>query len=381
MKIFKTLCMVGMSIGVAMPAVAQMPSTIAITTYPTESAGFAQMVAIGAALQEVYGVNLRPIPGGNDISRQAPLQQGQAQFSSTGFGVFYSQEAVFEFADREQWGPQPVRLVMSNFSDGGIGLAIDPSLGVTEPSQLAGLRVARIVGSPALNQLIESYLTFGGLTWDDVEPVDFTGFGAWLTGYVNGQVDVGVAVSDSGTSGRLAASDRGVAWVLFPESDTEGWKRLQDYAPWYAPKMVTSGNEVPETGLPFASYRYPNLVTYAETEEDTVYEFTKAMVELYPKYEDAAPGAYGWAVERQQFGYVMPFHDGAIRYWMEAGLWTDADAAMQVSLLERQALLSETWDNLIAASDAQGDAFVAEWAAVRAKALNDAGFDPFFETW
>jgi len=359
----------------------ELPSTIAVTTYSTTAAGFAQMVAVGSALQEEHGVNLRPIPGDNDISRQAPLKQGQAQFSSTGFGVFYSQEGIFEFADRAQWGPQPVRLVMSNVSDGGIGFAIDPALGIDHPSEMEGVRVARIVGAPALNLLVEAYLTFGGLTWDDVEVVEFPGFGAWLDGYVNDQVDAGIAVTDSGTSGKLAASSRGVTWVLFPQDDAEGWARLNAFAPWFEPKTVTSGNEVPQEGLPFAVYRYPNLVTYADVDADTVYGFTKAMVELYPEYSDEAPGAYGWAVERQGFEYVMPFHEGAIRYWKEIGEWTDAAQARQEELLERQRVLQQTWEEVVARDIADDAAFVEAWAEARHAALTEAGFNPYFESW
>ena len=366
---------------VAPGARAELPRTVAVTTYPTTAAGFAQMVAVGAALQKAKGVNMRPIPGGNDVSRQAPLKQGVAQFSSTGFGVFYSQEGVFEFADRAQWGPQPVRLVMSNESDGGIGFAVAPELGVTDASGLKGARVARIVGSPALNLLTEAYLKFGGLTWDDVEVVEFPGFGAWLDGYVAGQVDVGIAVSDSGTSGKLAASSRGMDWIRFPADDEEGWKRLTDFAPWFRKKTVTKGNNVPDGGLPFAVYSYPNLVTYAATDDDLVYEFTKAMVELYPDYKDAAPGAYGWSKDVQNFSYVMPFHEGAIRYWKEIGLWKEADDANQKKLLERQDVLARTWKTVTAEDHADDDAFKEAWAKARHEALAAAGFQPYFRTW
>jgi TRAP transporter TAXI family solute receptor len=362
-------------------AAADMPSTVAVTTYDTTAAGFAQMVAVGGVMQDKLGVNLRPIPGSNDISRQAPLKQGVAQFSSTGFGVFYSQEGLFQFADREQWGPQDVRLVMINVSDGGIGFAIDPALGIDHPSDLAGVRVARIVGSPALNLLVEAYLTFGGLTWDDVEVVDFPGFGAWLDGYVAGQVDAGIAVTDSGTSGKLAASSRGVTYVTFPPEDTEGWQRLENFAPWFVPKRVTSGNEVPEEGLDFAVYHYPMLVSTADVDADTVYGFTKAMVEFFPEYRDAAPGAYGWALDRQDFSYVMPYHEGAIRYFKEIGEWTEADTANNEALLRRQAVLRDAWREVMARDIADDDAFLAAWQRARFEALSQAGFNPYFETW
>lgn len=368
----------------ALPAAAQeveLPNTVVMTTYTEESAGFAQAVAIGGVFKDRYDTNIRAIPGGNDISRQAPLQSGQAQFSSTGFGVFYSQEAIFEFADREQWGPQPVRMVMINNSEGGIGLAVDPDLNINSPADLEGLRVAQIIGSPALNLLVESYLVFGGLSWDDVEVVEFGGFGAALDGYVADQVDAVIAVTDSGTSGKLMASPRNVGWTLFPHDDAESWARLQDFAPWFVPKTVTAGNNIPEDGLEFAVYHYPMMVTYSETEADLVYNMVKAMHESFDAYADAAPGAAGWSMDRQDLDYVMPYHEGAIRYYEEIGMWGEEQQANQDRLLERQAILQAAWAEVMALDIADDDAFLEAWQEARYAALDEAGFNPYFRTW
>lgn len=54
----------------------RMPDTMAWTAYDTGSAGYNQAVAIGAALQDALGVNLRVLPGKNDVSRTEPLRQG-----------------------------------------------------------------------------------------------------------------------------------------------------------------------------------------------------------------------------------------------------------------------------------------------------------------
>ena len=50
-----------------------LPKQLAWTAYGTGSAGYNQSVAIGAALQEGAGVNLRVLPGKNDIARTEPL--------------------------------------------------------------------------------------------------------------------------------------------------------------------------------------------------------------------------------------------------------------------------------------------------------------------
>ena len=85
-----------------------LPKQLAWTAYGTGSAGYNQSVAIGAALQEAAGVNLRVLPGKNDVARTEPLRQGKVQFSATGVGgSFMAQEGVFVFGS-ENWGPQKV---------------------------------------------------------------------------------------------------------------------------------------------------------------------------------------------------------------------------------------------------------------------------------
>ena len=64
----------------------KLPGTLTWTAYGTGSAGYNQAVAIGAALKEKLGVNLRVLPGKNDVARTEPLRQGKVEFSATGVG-------------------------------------------------------------------------------------------------------------------------------------------------------------------------------------------------------------------------------------------------------------------------------------------------------
>ena len=87
------------AIAVAGPALAashlSLPGQLAWTAYGTGSAGYNQSVAIGAALQEATGTNLRVLPGKNDVARTEPLRQGKVDFSATGVGgSFMAQEGV-----------------------------------------------------------------------------------------------------------------------------------------------------------------------------------------------------------------------------------------------------------------------------------------------
>src|SRR3546814_3363513 len=94
----------------------------------------------------------------------------------------------------------------------------------------------------------------------------------------------------------------------------------------------------------------------------------KAMVDQFPKYKDSAPGIAGFALDRQNFTWVIPYHEGAIRYFKEKGKWSAEAQAHNDKLVERQEVLTKAWAELKAKKPA-GAEFKNEWRKVRAAAL------------
>lgn len=372
--------------GAAQASDVTLPGTMAWTAYGTGSAGYNQSVAIGAALKNSAGVNLRVLPGKNDVARTEPLRQGKVQFSATGVGgSFMSQEGVFAFG-AENWGPQPVRVLLAN-NGGTVGLAMavaaeaceeagKPNCEGFEYSDLKGMRVAWVKGAPALNVNNQAYLAYGGLSWDDVEKVEFGGFSAAWAGMVNGDVDAAFASTNSGKAYEAASGPRGVYWPPIDPNNQEGLARMQDIAPFFAPMTATVGATIDGTpGVATAGYAYPVLIAMESQDPDLVFNMTKAMVELFPDYDGNAPGIGGWSKDKQDFQWVVPYHDGAIRYWKEAGLWNDDAQAHNDSLIARQQVLQAAWDELKA--EAPED-WAAAWSAKRKDALEAGGFTVVF---
>src|SRR6056297_3556834 len=340
-----------------------LPGQLAWTAYGTGSAGYNQSVAIGAALQEATGTNLRVLPGKNDVARSEPLRQGRVQFSATGVGgSFMAQEGVFVFGS-ESWGPQPVRVLVAN-NGGTVGLAVG----------VAG--VAGVKGAPALNVNVTAYLAYAGLTWDDVERVDFGGFGESWKGMVNDQVDAAFASTNYGLAYEAASSPRGLTWPPIDPDDQEGLARMQDIAPFFAPMTATVGATIDDGGpTPTAGYAYPVLIAMEDQDADLVYNMTKAMVELFDQYDGNAPGISGWAIDAQDFAWVAPYHEGAIRYFEEIGVWTDEAQAHNDNLIARQAALQAAWAELKAE---EPEDWEAAWDAKRRAALAAGGFPIVF---
>jgi len=380
MTAIRTIAAFAVAAVVAAPAGAaeiELPKQLAWTAYGTGSAGYNQSVAIGSALQETLGVNLRVLPGKNDVARTEPLRQGKVQFSATGVGgSFMAQEGVFVFGSKT-WGPQRVRVLLAN-NGGTVGLAVGVAgdIGVKEYSDLKGRRVAWVKGAPALNVNVTAYLAYAGLTWDDVEKVVFGGFGDSWKGMVNGQVDAAFASTNSGRAYEMAASPRGLVWPPIDPDNAEGLARMKAIAPFFATMTAKVGANIDGTdGAPTAGYAYPVLIAMEDQDEALVYNMTRAMVELYDGYKDNAPGINGWALEKQDFEWVVPYHAGAVRYLKEIGAWTDAAQAHNDRLIARQDALAKAWEELKAENPSD---WKAAWAEKRKAALKAGGFEIVF---
>ena len=142
-----------------------LPRAMAWSAYNLGTTGYNQAVAIGKVLKDHYGVTLRVLPGKNDVSRLLPLTRGRVQFSANGIATVFAQEGVFQFADRN-WGPLPLRLVMTSNGDSNQALAVAADTGVTTFSQLRGpagtVRARRPVAERVHGSL-------SGLRWLDLE--------------------------------------------------------------------------------------------------------------------------------------------------------------------------------------------------------------------
>ena len=385
-RTYRDWCRLGLAVAaillsglLAGPASAEIPKTIAWTAYGVNSTGYIQSAAIGNALAKATGVTLRVVPAGNDISRMAPLRQGRVQFSATGSGSYLAQEGVLDFAD-PQWGPQPVRLLLMSWADTNTGnVATAKDANIRSMADLRGKRVAWVHGAPALNNNMEAFLAFGGLTWNDVKKVEFPGFKESIQGMVDGVSDAAISSTDSGYCYQLESSPRGIFWPETPKSDKAAWARLQKVAPYFAPHKAIAGAGIsPEHPQNGASYGYPILIAYPDVSDELVHWMTKEVIDLYDQYKGAHPGAVGWALDRQVFDWAIPYHPAAIKFFKEKGVWNDEFQKHNDNLMRRQEVLAKAWKDTLKEKSG-GDDFRAFWMQRRAAALRAAGFEPIWE--
>ncbi|RFA27273.1 hypothetical protein CAI21_14610 [Alkalilimnicola ehrlichii] len=349
----------------------ELPGTIIWSAYPTGTSGYSQAVAVGNVLQNNYNVNLRVVPGRNDVSRLSPLRSNRSHFSAGGSEAVYAQEAMLNFGSRE-WGPLPIRTAMYNISDGcSFTFVTAKDANIRTPEDIAGKRVTYVQGAPSLNNAMAALLSYAELTWDDVRKVEVGGYGASIDAVIDGRADVVGGSCNSAPFLRLESSPRGLHFPEFAHANEEAIERVRAHLPWYVPHVAIDGPTIDENeGIEVFTSPYPMLVTMHDQDEDVVYNMVKALHQHYDDYKDNAPGAVGWAMDRQQFeNAFVPYHDGAVRYFKEIGVWSDAAEERQQLNLKRQELLMATWEAYVANAPRDADAFAEGWMKARAEAL------------
>ena len=351
----------------------QFPKTIAWSAYPTGTGGYSQAVAIGNILQRQYSVNLRVIPGRNDVSRLATLRAGRVHFSAGGSESVYAQEGILNFASRI-WGPQPIRALMSNFSDScSFTFAMASDAGVQNISDISGKRVTWVQGAPSLNNATAALLSYANLTWDDVVPVEVGGYNASIDAVLNNRADMAGGACNSPPFLRIEASPRGLTFAQFSHADLEAVQRVRARLPWYVPHVAFEGPTIPKEGIEVFTSAYPFLVGLETSDEAMVYSMVKIMHTHFEEYKNNAPGAGGWTLDRQKFEQAfVPFHEGAIRYYREIGAWTDDAEENNKKNLYRQSILKEAWDQFLPSAPEGFREFEGAWTTVREQALAKA---------
>ena len=113
-RTFAVACLIA---GAAQAAGFDLPGQVSWTTYASEPLAHDQVIAIGVALKDAAGVDLRIEPANTDAARTDLLRTGKVEFSATAVGgSVAAQEGAFDFAVKD-WGPQKVRLVLADNSE------------------------------------------------------------------------------------------------------------------------------------------------------------------------------------------------------------------------------------------------------------------------
>ncbi|MBT0958286.1 TAXI family TRAP transporter solute-binding subunit [Alphaproteobacteria bacterium KMM 3653] len=354
-----------MALGATALSAQELPDTMVWTSYDVGSAGYAEASAIADAFGKEFGTRVRIQPSGSGIGRLQPLLQGRADYAFLATEAFFMAEGAFDFATPE-WGPRALRAVAGR--PAGITLIAAGDAGINTVADARGKRIAFVAGNPSVNVKCEAILAFGGLTLDDVEVVTFPTYSSAMASMTRNESDATCTTPTTSQLYELAESPRGIQYAPLDADNTEGWEALLKILPIMGPSEEDVAAGLPEGEVAkMAAYRYPVITTTVDKSADEVYAFIKALDETYDIYKDGTAAMSRWTLEKSGRPAIdVPFHEGAVRYLKEKGIWTAEDDAWNAKRTERMNALMAAWETFKAENaDLSEEDYAAAWMTRR----------------
>lgn len=310
-------------------AAGSAPRQITIGSNPAGTHVYAVAAGLAKLLQEQGGLRttLRPFSGS---SVYLPLlERGEI-----GLGLNTSIDSYLAYNGLPPYA-QPMRhlRLLGMMFPLPIMYMVRADSGMRSVEDLRGKRVVvTFRANAALAQLHRAILATGGLTLDDVQPLTVAGLPEAMRALTEGRADAVPTGLNTALSLQVHSSIPGGIRYLTMGDDE---KQLGDIMP--GAQVVTAMPSENGVGID-EPIRVAGLVDFLNTgthlPDDTAYRIVKTIHENWTQLRrDYVQMSSTSAPEMVPSDNVHPYHAGAIEYFKEAGLWTDAHERNQARLL------------------------------------------------
>lgn len=315
---------------------AKLPKILNLATMPPGMIVNAQGVGISDILNKYTPMSVKVMPATNemvwmpmtatgeiDIGVTASLPAYMAYHGSFVFKDIVKKAGVKSFPVRAVTGGSPLRV---NFVVRGD----DPA---KTAADLRGRRVVKFRDGTQFDLFTKARLANGGLTLKDVKPVPAANPIESARAVMEGRADSGDLAIGAPIATEAVAKVK--ARFLSLDPSPEAVARLKAILPTAYVAKVPGGVFI---GVPEDQYLMHMdvvLVAVKSLSEAAVYEITKALWD-HNKELVKRPGLMEWKTTR----FVtqeprLPYHDGAIKFYKEKGIWTkEMDKFQKAQLAE-----------------------------------------------
>lgn len=242
------------------------------------------------------------------------LAKGELEFALANAAISY-----FAVRGEGAWkGEQPIRTVMTLAPN--VALFITPqSSGVKKISDLKGKRAVVGPAGAGFEYFLEPILAAHGVSYQDFTPlhntqagaVDMLADGSAVAAFLGGAVPT--------ASITRASSSQTIFFIPF---DDAAKQELFENYPFFNAVVIPSGTyrgqDEPFHGMNVGAM---HLITAANIDEETVYQFTKTLYEQRAEVVKIHPAGRAINPKNVVKDTGTPFHSSAIRYYKEIGIW------------------------------------------------------------
>lgn len=306
------------------------PSRYAIGSNPAGTSYYAVGGGIAKLIQEDLGIPaiVRPFAGS---SVYLPLiQRGELPLGlNTGIDSYFAYSGTAVYGQRMP----DLRLLISLWPIRHSYL-VRASSGMRTIEDLRGKRVVTDLSANAfLGPYHRAILATGGLTENDVVPIKAAGLPQGLRLLTEGRADATPAAIDLSLVRQAATSiPGGIRYLRLGTVDPDAPESVPGASvTMVAPTAVTTGFDEPMRLPQFATF----LNTNANLSDRDAYAIAQTVYEHWDELQNALPVlAQTDRAALVPADVPIPYHDGAVAYYREQGLWTARHQANQDRLLE-----------------------------------------------
>jgi TRAP transporter TAXI family solute receptor len=304
-------------------ASAQKRQFLSVGTAPPGGAFF----VVGGAIAQVVSNHTGDLNWEVSAEATKGTQENIRRLAKSELEFALANAAISYFAVRGEgaWkGEQPIRVVMTLAPN--VALFITPqSSGVKRLSDLKGKRAVVGPAGAGFEYFLEPILAAHGVSYQDFSPLHNTQAGAvdMLADGSAAAAFLGGAVPTSSIT-RASASQN----IFFiPFDDTAKQELFENY-PFFNAVVIPSGTyrgqDEPFQGMNVGAM---HLITAANLDAETVYQFTKILYEQRAEVVKTHPAGKAINPKNVVKDTGTPFHAGSIRYYKEIGIWSHPSPA------------------------------------------------------
>ncbi|MCB2228264.1 MAG: TAXI family TRAP transporter solute-binding subunit [Desulfarculaceae bacterium] len=319
---------------------AKVPDFLSISSYPIGAHGAFLAMVFSEAISKETGIKTRPLPAPGDVGRFLAIKHGNAEvgvFSAA--SVYVASHGLMEFEKSKQ-GPQKIRNVFGGDTLPH-GLIVKADSGIKTWADLKGKRVAMAPGLFSLT--VPAFLAYGGLTLDDVTLIRASGYVSAIKMVMSGAADACHGTPMTPLIKEMEAAPYGLRFMPIDPKNKQAVARMLKVAPFLSNiELIKFGARGVggKDGIYLPAYPYV-VATYASMDPSIIYTIIKALDEGRDLYKNAKlPSTALFTMQRTfslKLPITVPFHDGAIKYAKEKGLWTEKHEKWQANALAEEA--------------------------------------------
>ncbi len=241
----------------------------------------------------------------------------------------------------EKMGPQEVRTVGAGHEYMFPFWTI-PDTGIRRIEDLKGKVVAyKTKANPMFTELAINQLASAGLTTNDLKAgLSFPSIKEAIRDLIEGRIDAVLYPVVPNFVMQINEAKGEAVFVTLTRSQRD---YVLNKMPGYYSQDVPAGDSRFRnvSAVPNAICYQNAMFTSAKMGSDVVYGVTKAIFENTDEFKDAHPAAKYWTLSHKPVQPAVPYHQGAIRFFKEKGLWTAEMQAHQDKMLAKQKSLMQ----------------------------------------